>query len=443
MQMYFSILKDALKDMAIEINTVLSSEPGFRHFKFYSGQTKLSDESLYFVTQEQLSSCNWEVLPLNIVVVGGLPEDMQLEERHIMMIHSDLSELSVFSAIQDVFITYSQWSEQLMDAIIARADIVDVLDLCAEKLYNPIALHDLNTSLIEWAGIFSGDYTGSIWENVIRDGYSYNYHSYSEQSRIVQKINQSTFPFLHYSVKRPNITMLSVGIRYKGRVIASLGSTDVNLPFTDGQIRLVDIIKQHLESYFACHFIQYGMIDSTPKYLDCLLCGEPVEVSLVEKQLKRYRWNLCGKFRVLLFRCMIHSDANMLEMEMYIRILRDKFQGDILFSHDSDIVLIINFEKNDIDYEERKRICGEFYQIFKLQCGISEEFYAFIHIHHYYNQCLIALMEGSKCHPEHPSYAFRDYYRHKLVQCIEESVDIKAFCHPSMLQILEEKTRMI
>ncbi|MCR4435874.1 MAG: helix-turn-helix domain-containing protein [Clostridiales bacterium] len=436
MNLYFSVIADELHDLTIRINTDIQNEPPLKDIRFLADGQIYSDDYLYFTTPEQLTQNTSESLPKNLVIAGGaLPDPDFSSEHNILYIDYCYSAHILFSRIQDIFTDYQDWHTRIQNAIILHSGIDKVLNIAAEKLDNPIALFDTTASLVQWAGTFSEDISGSIWDNALHKGYTMDYFSYEEWKDLTQKMSNSDMPFLFHSSNDPMHSMLACPLKIGGKFIASLGMTSINAPFTDGQIRLIAFIKEMLEMALNNSTSLRHAAESTSYYVECLLNGLSVDEKIITYYLKRRGWKINDSYCLLNFSYPIKPNNHDTILQPYIGRIEHKFPLGLLCSHEESVIVILNTSDYSVTASDFQDMMQELYEKFQLQCGISAEFYNFLDLKYYYIQSKSALTEGRREKPQQAFYYYLDYYQSNLVHALDSVASLKSLCHPRILQM--------
>lgn len=436
MNLYFSVITDELHDLTIKIDTDKQNEPPLKDIRFHTDGQIYSDDYLYFITPEQFTQSTNKSLPKNLVIAGGvLPNPDFSSEHNILYIDSCYSAHILFSRIQDIFTDYQDWHTRIQNAIILHIGIDKILNIVVEKLYNPIALFDTTASLVQWAGTFSEDFSGSIWDNALNNGYTMDYFPYEEWKDLTRKMSNSEMPFLTQSSNDPLHSILTCPLKNEGKLIGSLGMTSINAPFTDGQIRLIAFIKEMLEMALNNPTSLRHTAENNPYYVQCLLNGLSIEEKIITYYLKRRGWKINNSYCLLNFSYPTYSNSLDFISDPYIRRIEHKLPLGLLCSHEESIIVILNTTDYSVTASDFQDMMQELYDKFQIQCGISTEFYNFSDLKYYYIQSKSALLEGCRDNTQQAFYYYLDYFKSNLVHALDSVTSLKSMCHPRILQM--------
>lgn len=435
MNLYFSLIADELKDLTVKINTYFQNEPPLKDIRFLAEGQVYHDDSLYFYDPEHLVQTAGDSMPKNLLITGGPVDPDLFPDHNMIIIDSCCPAPLLFSRIQDIFADYDVWYNRMQNAIILHTGIAQVLNIAAEKLNNPIALFDTTASLVQWAGTFTEDISGSLWDNALHKGYTLDYFTYDEWKNLTQKMSYADVPFICQSGKDPLHSILVCPLTIGGKFVASLGMTSINAPFTDGQIRLVYIIKEMLEMALHNSNILRRTTEGNSYYVESLLNGLAIDEKIIAYYLNRRGWKINASFCLLNFSYPINSNNLDIITQPYIGRITQSFPLGVICSHEESVIVILNTSDYSVNESRFKDILQELYQSFQLQCGISTEFYDFTDLKYYYIQSKSALQEGRREKPQQAYYYYLDYYQSNLIHALDSVTSLKSLCHPRILQM--------
>ena len=166
----------------------------------------------------------------NIVCVGPL-DDKRFDELPCNLINIDDASLDVpevFNILQDIFEKYAAWNRQMIEAVLENEPLQKIFDIGATALENPIALFDASLALIMTAGKLPENYQGTIWEDVIKFGYSpVENLPFQERKRMSEWVLTKKEPFFYKS--DPSTDISDDGrSRINGRHFGTFGLIDIN-----------------------------------------------------------------------------------------------------------------------------------------------------------------------------------------------------------------------
>ena len=403
---------------------------------FFSSKQAFSNHFLYFATPEQLKNTPTNQCPKHLAVLNAPSLDEPLLATHnVLYLDSLESQLELFSCLQDIFTDFEDWHQQLQLAMIDHSGIDTILNIASKKLDNPVALFDITNSLIHWAGTFTADIKGSIWENAFQNGYTMDYFSYSEWKDLSQKMSSSNAPILSHPKGDDSHLILSCPLKNTDKFIGSLGMTSINAPFTDGQIKLVAVVKDILETAMTHSSSYFRDSDTVPFYVNSLLNGLSIDEKTIAFYLKRRGWKIDDSYCLLNFSYPLNDIPFESFIHPYLGRVKAFFSSEICCLFEDSLIVILNttnYANTDFDL---KGILQELYSKFQIQSGISSEFYHFPDLRYYFIQTKSALTEGNNLNPHQAFYCYLDYYQSNLFHKLDAITSIKSLCHPRILKI--------
>ncbi|WKY45224.1 helix-turn-helix domain-containing protein [Eubacteriaceae bacterium ES2] len=435
MNLYLSIIADALKKKSFDISAVLYADTPITNIRLFNPGQTFSNSFLYFATADQLKKTPEKSCPKNLLVLGPpFPEGFFHLPHNILYLDSTKDEIELFTCLQDIFADFEAWQQEIQEAMISQMEISQLLEIISKKLDNPIALFDSSNSLVHWAGDFKYEYKGSIWEKAFQNGYTMDYFSYPEWQELTQKMSQTNAPFISKSKDNNHESILSCPLKSNGTFIGSLGMTSVNTTITDGQIKLVSIIKGLLEKAIIHSGSLLHGSDPVPFYVESLLTGMSVDEKTIAFYLKRKKWNCDDSFCLLNFSYPVDIVPTDYSIHPYIGRIKHFFSGGIYCPFENSFIVILNMS-DSAKQDNLKTILQQLFDKFMIRCGISSEFYYFPDLRYYYIQAKSALAEGIAQHPQQAYYYFQDYYQSNLFHQLNNSTCVQSLCHPRILKI--------
>lgn len=389
-------------------------------------------ETVYLVRNEQFRNLPHSSLTGYFAITGGTPDDSIPETCEYIVFQNSVDYDAAFLLLQDAFAYFQNWEMNVYRAMADHQKITEVMKLCAVPLQNPIALFDPSFVLVATGGEFTSDNLDHTWAQVIGKGY-FPISAHEKNGENILWNSKNPFCIL-----TEDTVKASVCLRYHGKITGYLGSTEVNEPFTSGQLSLIHAVQKILES---SNYITITPLPSEQKIstlLTRLLLGYHVEDSVVEYYLRSISWNGKHKFNLMLIANVTGAEFQKEELSPTIRTLKAIFPDSLVLPLEECIAIII---KDDAMEE----VCSAEHPIMtllrkrNLVCFKSMAFSTFAYLRSAYLQCRMLLSYlQDKCQAE--VYTFSSYYQDCLVSALEDSSSIKALCDPSVLAISAKKS---
>lgn len=344
----------------------------------------------------------------------------------------DIMQLLEF--IQNIFSDYESWNYNLTKAIMRNEPLQTILDIAASKLTNPIALFDLTLTLIHMSGDFKKDYSGTIWEKVLENPcVNLVYYTVEEQEEITRRISEDPSPFIMKPLQAGNHSHITAPLIINSKPYGSIGMVDINEPFTQGQLDIVAYIQELLEYALqnSTEFIKASE-DST-YYISRLLSGFTIEEKIVNFHLSKRKWTTHDTYYLLNFSYPVKDDT--LATSNYMKQITTQFPYALLCAYENSIIAIVRKADYEVLSREFQKTLELFLQRFRMQCGISTEFYSILDLKYYYIQSKYAYEEGLAADKEKLIYNYTDYYRSHIIHILDNATSLKELCHPKILYL--------
>lgn len=440
MELPLSILIDELTDFEPALVKALSTKAKFRQIHFLNSDLCESDDRILYIGEDADLYQTGTKLPVNLIIIGTACPTFKLEGFDtLVQISGSVDREAVMQKLFDIFASYQQWDQRLLTAIIDHAAIDDFLGIAAEKLQNPLALFDNGLTVMATAGDFENSPVGTIWEKINLPGYPLlDFFTLQEQAELsLNVMKQVDEPYLY----RPNFdqdhTDASTHIRVDGKLSGNIGLVDLNAPFTDGQLRVLWHITQRLTQYFKSNDVYLRIAENQTGLINHLLEDPMIQDQNVTYHLGRFGWKINDDFYLLTFVAPI-EDFSIIEANTYIKRIYNHYPGAMVSVYQNQIIAIIRKGEYPIETAAEQQRLQVLLEKYQLKCGISSCFHDFLLLKLYFIQSRFAVDIGI----QNKNAGFCCYAPHAtehLLDCLKNSVDLRVFCHPEILAILNKE----
>jgi hypothetical protein len=435
------IILDELKPFNPRAKLDESIELYLKQARIMKGVSQLLSRDYVYVTEAgnlKDGTSEFPARDANIVCVGPL-DGKRFDELPCNLINIDaaLDLPEVFNILQDIFEKYAAWNRQMIEAVIKDEPLQKIFEIGASALENPIALFDASLALIMTAGKLPENYQGTIWEEVIRYGYSpVENLPFQERKRISELIRTKNEPFFYKSDPSDRYTQMIAGLSIDGKHFGTFGLIDIDKPFTLGQLSLVYHLKNVMELAISKNREITDITEESCYFIERLINGFEVEKKVVEYHLKKRKWSIEDSFYILNFSSPEESlDEKLFKTYMYrIKKLTERA---VIFTYENSIIAVLRERDYSLDDPAFLQELDDLLSRIGIKCGISLKFYNFMSIKYPYIQSKIAIMEGVKKDPHKLRYYFRDYYIDHIMNSLDNSTSLKSLCHPQVLKLKE------
>lgn len=208
----------------------------------------------------------------------------------------------LLQTLYDFFGRFDDWYERLLMACTEMDGIRKILNIGAEFLKNPVSHVDRFGNTIAYAGAITGDAKDTIWEAVLEKGMDpIDFYTISEWKSFTRPYPSSQSPIVVEAGGNTKHKTACTKIIINDSMIGTVATSEINEPFTGGQLEILKIITEMLaRAYSASSNITSSMLNSVT-YFDRLACGERVSRKKLHSQMEVMGWKEDGLYRMLSF----------------------------------------------------------------------------------------------------------------------------------------------
>ncbi|MGB9661517.1 MAG: PucR family transcriptional regulator [Moorellaceae bacterium] len=355
-----------------------------------------------------------------------------------LIIIGDCSKLEqIFEEVQDILAYYNSWSDKLLEAVVMGRGLQEIVNISHELIGNPMLIHDTSLKVLAYTkedGV--GDPT---WEEMISkkqipaEGDMFyelinvwNTLDVGPPSTIVEPRSHSlNYPYL--------ITKIMVDNRVVG-YLAIIGSnrplTEVDLDLATylSKITALEMQKNELAHYNRGVVHQYFIAD--------LLEGKISDTQEIEEKMERLNWSLKKNLYVFTVK------ANRLKapdgaLSYVCAHLMDIIKSGKSTIYEGSIISIIDTDKDEAFNKFELEKLTEFLRERNLVAGLSQRFHSLAKVKEYYRQSLKAIEVGLRIRGSEVIFNYDDYIIYHVMDILARQEDIRFFCHPSLLKLME------
>lgn len=349
--------------------------------------------------------------------------------------------VKLLCAVQDVFDNYNTWMDKFKSAILQGCCLQDILNIAVEVLINPIAIIDSSYATILYAGEITGIITDSVWYSVINNGY-FRVEEYSRELKETLQRNRNVRTVMMYDPGYENQEMhVTAPLISVGKNFASIGSCDINGLFTKGQVALLSAIQEMLEYAFEKNSEYQILSDEDTYYVDRLIQGYSFEDESLTYYLRKKMWKAEDSYQILSIQNEMSEPFPESAQRQILLRLKLLLPDSIVSNLNQHIILVLHNPTVSLDRNEKALI--DYLHSQELLCGISTCITCFKNLEYAYIQSQIALqrivISKSKPVASNRIQYFLSDYQNLIMESLYSVANIKAFCHPLLLEYWQEK----
>ena len=354
-------------------------------------------------------------------------------ERAEVLVAYDENVPALANRLMDAKEALDAWDAALAEAIIARRPLQDILEKCAEQLANPVAVFDETSGLMSYAGDVTGDYQGTIWEDVLDKGRApVGYYTADERARISSNIASPIEPTIIRPKRSPNHENLSLSICEGGQVLGTLAQVDLHAPFDDAQISLAMHVRDRLAVMFGTVIAGQHHRSPIGHTLRLLIKGDEVEEHIARYQLERKGWHLSDRY--CLATIPLPDNADSPYSGPYRAETSLAIPGSVVIDQDGYVVILVHLDQRQSDVSR-----AEFVEALRsrgdqdVPCGVSDEF-EFLHARDAWSQARMAVREGNG-NGRNGVSTYDDVFFASFLHQMEQETTLDVPLHPAALRI--------
>lgn len=438
MKLNIHILFDELKDFSPQITTFRDIDLTLRQIRlpeFPDGN--LQQDCIYLLEASAIEEHAHLLHDIDLISIGSIDsQNAKFSNITVISLPEDCHKATIFNKVQDIFEKYEQWDYGLMRSIAANEPLQAVSDQAAAVLDNPFALLDITLKRILKGGLLPEDYKGSVWEMVMEQEYTPIETFSLSTTELYSFLRDNNKPYSPYGSPYTQYSDLMVNLYLDGKLFAFIATTSINGPFTQGQVSLIQHIRDVMELAIASSIEFKGSTEVVTYYLEKLIKGLPVDDKIISYHLTGRGWSICDNFRVYTIANPDGKELSDSQAEFCLFRIKKLQEDVIIFSYENSIIVITSQSKSETNKEYQKGLTDLLSKL-GLHCGCSHIFDRFSDLKYYYIQSKAALYEGEKSNPENILWNFGDYYFAHMISLLNNSTSLKSMCHPNILRLRE------
>lgn len=393
----------------------------------------LAEHYIYIVTQEQFLSIN-STTSLNLICIG-FPENIYSANKYqtVLFLTEDTDPFDVLSQIQNLFDRYQEWTNTINQAILQGKSLQYILDLCSTFLKNPIALFDNQQSLLMKAGTIPGNAVGSLWDYVLKKGYS---PKEAEFEFLKTQLQNNQKPFYYRSRDQyRNINRLIAGLHLHRTLFGCLAISDITAPITKSEYANMCYIQEFMEIALF-HSDEYkSYVSETPWYITQLLQGNSVERSVISYNFSQKGKRLDQSYFIWTFLPLEQTITDTFSIDDFLTSFNRHFQTEYVFNFKSEII-VIDYKLENYDQESYLEHLIDFLSVSGFKGAFSMIFHDISELHQAFRQCQIALDDSHQINAL--IYDFRKRYVNYILDSIHKKTDINDLLYPGIKGLLQK-----
>ena len=396
-----------------------------------------SDEStLYMGYTSRISG----VFPPNAILLEDAPIGKQhLKNRNIALLPADTDIDGLYTGLINHIMKAERSvknAEDLLLALSKAKGLQTIVDIGYKMLENPLIVSDKSWKALALTSQISiPDDRG--WNEFINEGaLSLNTVSMDIKNNLTDKIEQSERPFVlkETSMKYPRMFgKVIIG----SRPVATVSVIEYNRPFIERDYQLLALFCNAVSAEMQKNkFLHYTRGLLYEKFIEDLLEGRINNTGVIESQIKNLNLEIKEYIYVLAIDIR-RFDSKHFSVSYMRDYLEKMISGSKALIYNDNITIVASYPRKNMIFELDAVNLKEFLGQYNIRCGLSRCFTDLTQLRYYYNQAMQALELGYHMDSDKYFYTYDDYAIYHIAKACSASAQLKVFCHPKLLCLME------
>lgn len=351
----------------------------------------------------------------------------------------------VIGLIGNIITEFSIWREKILLKMLEREDMQSIIDFMETKVRNPFSLLDNNSFILGRSKGHKSIPNGTIWDTMNGNYLNiYDFYSPKEWKKIRCQMDVAGHGHILYRPEKDaKHTYYAINLYDQNRMIGSIGSMDINGTFTDGQIAIMEMIRDMLEVYLRAEYnvVESGTIISTS--FNRLLNGD-YDLNAVRKSLNKRHWKAEDVFYLMSFDFsdMVHSE---MELASFMNLIHMQFPKSMIGLRNKQIVAVVRKKDYDWNDKKHKEILKRFLGQYDFYCGVSYPFKDFEKCCYFCEQSGFAALMASQSAESSDEMGrileYKNVQMKHMINLLIKKDDARKYCHPAILMLHDSQKK--
>ena len=375
------------KNTEVKLLGTCSPERNLRFLSFYDGEG-VSPGGVYLAQPEELPRRTDRKDVLFVICADGPVEPV--EGAPLLVFPQGTSHPKLFNRIQQIFVTFSGWEEQLDENLTQGSSIQRLVDAAETMISHPLCVVD---SSLQYLG-HSGSFMSREREIFFPGG--------NVRDVDLHQMENPPVPDLYYDPLRDR----KAEIKNEEYVLGTLYMIHSEEPFTQTELKLFDLLAEKLTAAMQNLSLLSGLYQNSFKQnIVCLFQSGQADEARLWDSLSQWGGQkgdsfICYKVKA----SHIHQKIN---ADYVCRIFENVLYYAVAFWHNAVLVVLADVSHGGPEqmHEKMRALLDQL----GLKAGVSLPFTDLTRAWYHFRQACCAFDEGYPVKPEDSLYFFRDY----------------------------------
>lgn len=346
----------------------------------------------------------------------------------VLAIVGDYSLFELFNRISQLFYELRTQFEQLIEAIIQKKGLQQVVEIISKICGNPVYLVDSSFKVLGIHGPKTMPEMSANWRRLLNDGYlPYNIVMNLIESNELQSMESGRCADLIVS-KFFYTPFINYNMRYKGKLQGHFFVVGMLKKITPGDVELTNLAGPYIldairsDPHFQTtrgRYYEHFIID--------MLEGKPMQLAHIKNQVSALKLDLNDGYTVVKINPNLYDE---LQNEQISRQLEQINGCKPVFYKNAIVAVFPKLQRQQSSLINKLKTLSK---SINGTIGISDEISGFANLHRLYIQAATAITLGQQLALSTTIYHYQDVMRYHPFLGFDKKDELAVMCHPGML----------
>lgn len=346
----------------------------------------------------------------------------------VLAIVGDYSLFELFNRISQLFYELRTQFEQLIEAIIQKKGLQQVVEIISKICGNPVYLVDSSFKVLGIHGPKTMPEMSANWRRLLNDGYlPYNIVMNLIESNELQSMESGRCADLIVS-KFFYTPFINYNMRYKGKLQGHFFVVGMLKKITPGDVELTNLAGPYIldairsDPHFQTtrgRYYEHFIID--------MLEGKPMQLAHIKNQVSALKLDLNDGYTVVKINPNLYDE---LQNEQISRQFEQINGCKPVFYKNAIVAVFPKLQRQQSSLINKLKTLSK---SINGTIGISDEIPGFANLHRLYIQAATAITLGQHLDLSTTIYRYQDVMRYHPFLGFDKKDELAVMCHPGML----------